>query len=85
MLQEAGSAGIRDRARIKKSEHSFTNCVLMMYLYCAFQIMKLLHNLYAMLYQPTYSRIIPLFIYKLVLGAHYLPGCEQSEVPALVG
>lgn len=54
----------------------------MTHLYCAFQIIKPLHNLY---YQPSYSRILPLFIYKLILGAQYLPGCEQSEVPALVG
>lgn len=38
MLQEALTASVRTRER--KSGHSLTNYVAMMYLYCAFQIIK---------------------------------------------
>lgn len=43
MLQEALTAGVR--TSVRKNGHSLTNCVAMMYLYCAFQIIKLLRYL----------------------------------------
>lgn len=43
MLQEVLTAGVR--TRVRKSGHSLTNYVVMMYLCCAFQIIKPLHYL----------------------------------------
>lgn len=48
MLQEAVSAGIRNSKK-EKSGLSLTNCVVMIYLRCAFQIIRPVHNLCAML------------------------------------